>query len=770
MKETFIGLTVGFAVCWVLLVVCVRHSHRQRLRDEALHAPLLEHETLLYDQVVVFAFAALTNEMLRLCAGLCMCCSSNEHRLDAALRGAEDGYKACTLCGFENFKRFQFCNICGEQLVQNNDGDDVNGASDSASQCDSSSTDQRPKAASPHTKTTTTHSPREQAVVTQRQKRARNRKEWVRKLGFDSKLFWYREGLKSLDSPFPGYTLRYKGEESQIIEKQQRDDDAFADTDTTCTSEFDRASLTVMIVPTTASAPTEHVLLPISGSSNGSSSGRSRASASSVDQENQPDEGESETDRFMRVGKEKCERELQDAVSSVQLHLLPALTADPAHLPLPVNTTNTGLQWRDILSLSSQVFPKKYAHFVTTTAALIVSSENLKISVNRDYLFEDSMDAICVLPLENIRTAIRIHFFNEAGIDAGGLHREWFMLVNEQLVDPDRGLFCCVNKDEQSFYLNANSRRDAGEHHLRYYYASGRLVGRALLEGYVLGFHLALPLLKVILGLPISFRDLEFFDPELYRNLLWLLENDGAEALGLDFSVIEARSDSEAVVVDLIPDGRHIDVIDENKHKYVERRFRYLLFESVSSQLYVFLKGVYEVIPQELLMLFDPEEFDYLLCGSDEIDVDDWERNTRYTVGLHEHQAVVWFWELVREMPNEYRRRLLHFATGSSRVPIAGFSSLTSYDGRLCPFTLKGHLQDYESDAGAVTQRLVQLGCVEEHERQSPEPLVHGSNEDAAREAFLEQSDHSAERGDRPPAIARVTRLVILPVAAGVGS
>uniref|UniRef100_K3X468 HECT-type E3 ubiquitin transferase n=1 Tax=Globisporangium ultimum (strain ATCC 200006 / CBS 805.95 / DAOM BR144) TaxID=431595 RepID=K3X468_GLOUD len=50
---------------------------------------------------------------------------------------------------------------------------------------------------------------------------------------------------------------------------------------------------------------------------------------------------------------------------------------------------------------------------------------------------------------------------------------------------------------------------------------------------------------------------------------------------------------------------------------------------------------------------------------------------------------MIWFWELVREMPNEYRRRLLHFATGLSRVPIAGFSALTSYNGKLCPFTLK---------------------------------------------------------------------------------
>ncbi|GAB9476804.1 Nedd4 e3 ubiquitin-protein ligase wwp1, partial [Globisporangium polare] len=92
----------------------------------------------------------------------------------------------------------------------------------------------------------------------------------------------------------------------------------------------------------------------------------------------------------------------------------------------------------------------------------------------------------------------------------------------------------------------------------------------------------------------------------------------------------------------------------------------------------------------ELLMVFDPEELDYVLCGSDEIDVDDWEKHTRVNASLHGHKALRWFWEFVREMPNEYRRRLLHFATGSSRVPLGGFAALTSLDGRICPFLLKG--------------------------------------------------------------------------------
>jgi hypothetical protein len=290
---------------------------------------------------------------------------------------------------------------------------------------------------------------------------------------------------------------------------------------------------------------------------------------------------------------------------------------------------------------------------------------------------------------KDIHVYIRINFLEESGVDVGGVYREWFMLMNEQLLNPTLGLFQCTNKAEQSYYLNPNSAHSIGDDHLTYYFAAGRLIGRALLEGGVWSFHLALPLIKIILGIPVTFSDLEHFDPELYKNLLWLRENEGVEHLGLDFSVTEKRGD-EIVTIDLIPNGHNIAVTDANKREYLERKFHYMVFESVSSQLYIFLKGLYEVIPQELLMLYDAEEFDYLLCGTQEIDVEDWEAHTVSPTDTKWNRTLGWFWEVVAEMPNEYRRRLLQFATGSSRVPLAGFAGLTSYDGRLCPFTLKG--------------------------------------------------------------------------------
>ncbi|KAF4324503.1 hypothetical protein BBO99_00001720 [Phytophthora kernoviae] len=262
-------------------------------------------------------------------------------------------------------------------------------------------------------------------------------------------------------------------------------------------------------------------------------------------------------------------------------------------------------------------------------------------------------------------------------------------MLNEMLVDPEHGLFVCLNKNEQTFFLSPCSNRNQSRQ-LLHLFAVGRLLGRALLEGSMMSFHLAPPLLKLVLGHPLSFADVEDLDPEMYTSLLWLLENQEIDTLGLDFTV--TVKDGEGYRdVELVPGGGSISVTDGNKYEYVERKWKFLLVESVAPQLGVFLQGLYEIIPRELLLLFDPEELDFLLCGSDEIDVDDWERSTKYTEELHQHRALIWFWELVRDMPNEYRRRLLQFATGTlANAAVTSSSICSSAEFQALPGTRLG--------------------------------------------------------------------------------
>ncbi len=128
----------------------------------------------------------------------------------------------------------------------------------------------------------------------------------------------------------------------------------------------------------------------------------------------------------------------------------------------------------------------------------------------------------------------------------------------------------------------------------------------------------------------------------------------------------------EVDVVNLIPDGNCVDVTNENLLEYLEAVIEYRLVTRVSNQLKELMLGFHDVAPKSLLVIFDFMELELLLCGLPNIDVDDWMENTRYSgkyTGDKLHKVCGWFWEIVREMSEEGRAKLLQFVTGTSGVP-----------------------------------------------------------------------------------------------------
>ena len=84
-----------------------------------------------------------------------------------------------------------------------------------------------------------------------------------------------------------------------------------------------------------------------------------------------------------------------------------------------------------------------------------------------------------------------------------------------------------------------------------------------------------------------------------------------------------------------------------------------------------FLLCPFSKVPLKLSLL------QYLLGGLSQIDVEDWKRNTEYSGGYTaSSQVVQWFWKAVENYDEEMRARLLQFVTGTSKVPMNGFSEL----------------------------------------------------------------------------------------------
>jgi hypothetical protein len=66
----------------------------------------------------------------------------------------------------------------------------------------------------------------------------------------------------------------------------------------------------------------------------------------------------------------------------------------------------------------------------------------------------------------------------------------------------------------------------------------------------------------------------------------------------------------------------------------------------IEEQTKAFLDGFNEVVPLEWLKYFDERELELMLCGMQEIDVDDWQRNSIYRHYTRNSKQVAWFWQV----------------------------------------------------------------------------------------------------------------------------
>lgn len=66
----------------------------------------------------------------------------------------------------------------------------------------------------------------------------------------------------------------------------------------------------------------------------------------------------------------------------------------------------------------------------------------------------------------------------------------------------------------------------------------------------------------------------------------------------------------------------------------------------IEEQTKAFLEGFNSVVPLEWLKYFDERELELMLCGMQEIDVDDWQRNAIYRHYTRNSKQVLWFWQV----------------------------------------------------------------------------------------------------------------------------
>ncbi|RXM29552.1 NEDD4-like E3 ubiquitin-protein ligase WWP2 [Acipenser ruthenus] len=304
---------------------------------------------------------------------------------------------------------------------------------------------------------------------------------------------------------------------------------------------------------------------------------------------------------------------------------------------------------------------------------------HVKISVSRQTLFEDSFQQIMNMKAYDLRRRLYIIMRGEEGLDYGGIAREWFFLLSHEVLNPMYCLFEYAGKN--NYCLQINPASSINPDHLSYFRFIGRFIAMALYHGKFIDTGFTLPFYKRMLNKKPTLKDLESIDPEFYNSIMWVKEND-LEECGVElFFAQDMEILGKVTTHELITDGENMLVTAENKEEYIRLLTDWRFTRGVEEQTKDFLDGFNEVVPLEWLRYFDEKEIELMLCGMQEIDLSDWQKNTIYRHYTKNSKQIQWFWQVVKEMDNEKRIRLLQFVTGTCRLPVGGFTELIGSNG-----------------------------------------------------------------------------------------
>ncbi|KAG1065748.1 hypothetical protein G6F41_009017 [Rhizopus arrhizus] len=322
-------------------------------------------------------------------------------------------------------------------------------------------------------------------------------------------------------------------------------------------------------------------------------------------------------------------------------------------------------------------FRRKLIYFRSQPALRPVPGQ-CHIKVRRGHIFEDAYAEVMRQVPADLKKRLMIKFDGEDGLDYGGLSREFFFLLSHEMFNPFYCLFEYSAHDNYTLQINPHS--GINPEHLNYFRFIGRVVGLSIFHRRFLDAFFIVSFYKMVLNKKILVADMESVDAEYHRSLMWILDNDITDILDLTFSTDDDRF-GEVVTVDLIPNGQNIEVTEENKKEYVNLITEWRIHRRVEEQFKAFKEGFNQLIPQELVNVFDERELELLIGGIAEIDVDDWKKHTDYRGYTEQDDVIQWFWKCIRSWDSEKKARLLQFTTGTSRIPVNGFKDLQGSDG-----------------------------------------------------------------------------------------
>ena len=347
------------------------------------------------------------------------------------------------------------------------------------------------------------------------------------------------------------------------------------------------------------------------------------------------------------------------------------------------------------------------------------TKNNPPLVISRKNVLKETFNQFMTNSDLNFYRKIQIYFVDEKAYDDGGVEREWYSALFKEIFSEKNNYFREVKEKSEkkgTYFISYLAEEKYEKNRELFFFFIGRLFAKAILDKILIPYELNPIILKYLLFSNYNneneinekeeepniydINDIKYYDYEIFNSLQNLLKADLKNDNDIYFTWTINQNE-----IELIEGGNNILVNDDNKIIFVNKIVELLCLKSIETELKALKKGLISIIPLNFIKIFSIDEFNFILSGQSEINLRDWKSNTIYKGNINEkNESIQLFWEVLGELNNEQLLLFFKFCTGSTRVPIDGFSALPGPKNKVIKFSIE--LRNYK-DENIHSQRLI---------------------------------------------------------------
>lgn len=354
-----------------------------------------------------------------------------------------------------------------------------------------------------------------------------------------------------------------------------------------------------------------------------------------------------------------------------------------------------------------------------------------KVRINREKMFESAMKVMD--HFGSSPSILEVEYFDEVGTGLGPT-LEFYSTASKEFAKKQLKLWRENDADSTSQYAfgknglfpaplsEEDKQTEKGKRILQVFRMLGVFVARSMLDSRIIDVSFNPTFFRIGNDMDVSIAVLRTVDSDLASSLAQLqayatkkaaIEADttmttGTKRLSLQNLTISGASIEDLGLdltlpgypsIELVEHGATIDLTNENVDLYIEKVLDFTLGTGVMAQIEAFRRGFSQVFPYNSLKAFTANELVMLFGRIDE----DWSIETLMDSIKADHgfnmdsKSVKNLLHVMSELSPAQRRDFLQFITGSPRLPIGGFKSLTPMFTVVCkpsepPYTSDDYL------------------------------------------------------------------------------